>query len=200
MSNTLKPAIRVSHPLKFPIGISDFGELVRDKYTFVDKSLMIKELIEKGSKVNLITRPRRFGKTINLSMLQYFFSAKVIGQPTGDLFNELEIAKYPDIMEKQGHYPVIFLTFKDIKKTDFDTFIEELKEVISNLYGGYPELTTSDKIPSFKQKGIQAILEMNANLTQLSSSIKNLSELLYLHYQQKVVILSQNFILVPQRI
>src|SRR5689334_4031808 len=106
---------RMARRVRMPIGISDFAEVVRGCYAFVDKTSLIGEIIERGSKLTLITRPRRFGKTLNLSMLQYFFSAQVQGQPTRDLFDGLAISKRRAIMARQGQHPVIFLTFKGIK-------------------------------------------------------------------------------------
>jgi hypothetical protein len=92
------------------IGGSDFGELVQEDLLFVDKTLFIKEIINDKSRVVLITRPRRWGKTLNLSMLDYFLSANVYDQKTAELFDNLLIAKEPEnyIEKHQGKYPVIF--------------------------------------------------------------------------------------------
>ena len=94
-----------------PIETSDFKELIEGNNYFVDKSLLIKEFIENGAKIILTPRPRRFGKTLNLSMLKYFFDIRT-KEETKDLFKGLKIENEKEIMELQGGYPVIFITFK----------------------------------------------------------------------------------------
>ncbi len=102
--------------LRMPIGQSDFSLLIRKNYYFVDKSLFIQEILEDSADIPLITRPRRFGKTLNLSMLRYYFAKEVDGQETDNLFKGLNIQHAPEeIRQHQGKYPVIFLTFKDLK-------------------------------------------------------------------------------------
>ncbi|MGK5094755.1 AAA family ATPase, partial [Deltaproteobacteria bacterium TL4] len=97
---------------KLPIGLSDFKELIEKSYTYVDKSLLIQEVLECGDKVLLLPRPRRFGKTLNLSMLRYFFEKT---EPANTaLFAGLAIERHPELMARQGQYPVIYLTFKDV--------------------------------------------------------------------------------------
>src|SRR5688572_9769521 len=98
-----------------PVGVDDFADMATGGYLFCDKTLMIKELLEKkGDIVTLITRPRRWGKSLNMSMLHYFFAPEVNGQTTKGLFQNLKIADYPDCIAYQGQYPVIFISFKDI--------------------------------------------------------------------------------------
>src|SRR5437868_6295594 len=103
---------------KVPIGVDDFAK-ISDKerdYLFVDKSLMIRDLINNGAEVSLIIRPRRWGKTLNMSMLRYFFAPAVNGVPTKGMFDRLKIAKEKngEYLKQQGIYPVIFISFKDI--------------------------------------------------------------------------------------
>ena len=99
-----------------PVGISNFKELIEKNYLFADKSLFIKDIIEDGAKIILITRPRRFGKTLNLSMLYYFLGINHSGEGEKNLFENLNISKYDEFCTKhQYQYPVIFITFKDIK-------------------------------------------------------------------------------------
>src|SRR5580704_13443066 len=103
--------------MKLPIGYSDFKEIIDNKFDFVDKSLLIKEVVDDDAQVILITRPRRFGKTLNLSMLKYFFAAEVNGHSTRGLFDSLKIQHAGIVyMQLQGKHPVIFVTFKDIKE------------------------------------------------------------------------------------
>ncbi|HBL98086.1 TPA: AAA family ATPase [Candidatus Dependentiae bacterium] len=97
------------------IGIDDFKELIEENYYFADKSLLIKELLDSKAKVTLIPRPRRFGKTLNMSMLRHFFEKVDLNHSRRHLFNGLKIEQHPNCMEHQGKYPVIWLTFKDAK-------------------------------------------------------------------------------------
>ena len=120
------------------LGKDNFKEIIEDNNYYVDKSLFIKALIKLDAKVSLITRPRRFGKTLNMSMLQYYFERKEIaGKDYSYLFEELEISKTEDrYLNEQGKYPVIYLTLKNAKLNNWEGTYEELKEVISNEYLG----------------------------------------------------------------
>lgn len=111
------------------IGIDDFERLVEGGYYFIDKSLLIKEWLESGAVVTLIPRPRRFGKTLNLSMLRYFFEKTESSKRL--LFKGLNIEQYPECMAHQGKYPVIWLTFKDVKKDEWEPCYEKIREVMS---------------------------------------------------------------------
>ena len=109
-----------------PVGVDDFRELVsfRDpegrKNIFIDKTLFIRDLLTGNDKITLITRPRRFGKTINMSMLEHFFNREVGGKPTKGLFDNLKIAKHPEIMAYQGKtLSNIFITFKEVRGSNF---------------------------------------------------------------------------------
>src|SRR6188768_511150 len=114
-----------------PVGTEDFGRVISRKLDFVDKSLFIQMLLDdKGTDIAVFTRPRRFGKTLNLSMLHYFLAEKVNGEETKGLFDGLKIAKYGDeYMRHQGKYPVVSVTFKDIKELKY----ENAKLMLSNL-------------------------------------------------------------------
>ena len=126
-----------------PIGPSDFKKIIDGNFDFVDKSLLIKDLLEDDAEVILITRPRRFGKTLNMSMLRYFFADKIKTQPTRNLFDSLKITEYPKYMAFQGKYPVIFLSFKDIKESSYETMYARFCKVISDLYSDYRYLLDS---------------------------------------------------------
>ena len=139
-------SVEIVNPEKsylFPVGISDFIELVTyknsrgDEYLYIDKTEFIEEIDSDGSKVIVLTRPRRFGKTINLSMLEYFYAPVVDGEPTKGLFDKLEIAKYPHCMEKQGSTPVIFLSLKGVKQNNYEDCIRTLKSLMSDTYKKY---------------------------------------------------------------
>lgn len=180
-------------PFRLPVGVSDFGKLIRRHYVFVDKSLMIREVIQDGAEVTLITRPRRFGKTLNLSMLQHFFSREVIGQQTAGLFDDLLISKDLDSMTHQGQYPVIFFTFKGIKEVNFELAKEKLRAAIAELYQGYPELIDSPHLAVEQKTKIANLRSERASLVELSNAIKNLTEYLYRHYQKPVLLLIDEY-------
>lgn len=93
-----------------PIGISDFERIINENYYYVDKSLLLKELISRKAQVTLIPRPRRFGKTLSMSMIKYFFEKQTDSKR--ELFKELATYQIPDCMKEQGQYPVIYLTFQ----------------------------------------------------------------------------------------
>lgn len=116
---------------KIQVGSSDFKDIRDGNFLFVDKSIFIKELIDDGSNVVLIPRPRRFGKTLNMSMVKYFFDNK---EDNRDLFNGLDIENYEEIMKHQGKYPVIFISFKGVKAINIDGFYYKMKDTIPNLY------------------------------------------------------------------
>ncbi|MDF2925429.1 MAG: ATPase [Paenibacillaceae bacterium] len=116
-----------------PIGISDFRKVVEDGYYYVDKSPLIRELLDNGSEAILQPRPRRFGKTLNLSMLRYYFE-RTEGDARG-MFQDLEILKQGEAYTRhQGKYPVIFLTFKDVKCQSWEECVGEIRKVIGEEY------------------------------------------------------------------
>jgi len=114
---------------KPPIGVSDFKKLRKEERYYVDKSLLIQKVWESGADVLLLPRPRRFGKTLNLSMLRYFFEKTE--DSNADLFDLLLISGQPEIMAHQGRYPLIYLTFKDVKESTWEDCLEKLKLLIS---------------------------------------------------------------------
>ncbi len=184
---------------KIPIGVDDFNELVNSSsdFLFVDKSLMIKELIDDGSKLSLIIRPRRWGKTLNMSMLQYFFSPEINGVSTKGIFDNLKIAKEKDgfyIKEYQGKYPVIFISFKNIKQDSLDNFFEKIIDLISETYREHEQvLVKSTKLTDTQKNIYKTLLNREANQAQLENSLKFLSECLYHHYNKNVIILIDEY-------
>ena len=118
--------------MKLPIGISDFKELITGDYLFADKSLFVKDIIDDGAKVILLTRPRRFGKTLNLSMLSYFLDYNQDKQI--NLFDNLLISQDLEFCQKQqNQYPVIFVSFKDIKQPNYQESYLDIKKLIKNI-------------------------------------------------------------------
>jgi len=160
---TSTSSIRSTAPIKLPIGVSDFGNLIRGGYTFVDKTPLIEEIVDQAAEVTLITRPRRFGKTLNLSMLQHFFAPIAWGQPTAGLFDGLAIFARPNVMAHQGKYPVIFFSFKDIRATTLAEFDGKFRGLLSSLCNDYPELLNSPKLSARDRKVFQALLDKQAD-------------------------------------
>ena len=114
------------------IGLSDFKELIEEDFYYFDKTKFIDEIIQDGAKVKLFTRPRRFGKTLNMSMLKYFFDVEK-KEENRKLFKDLYIEKTESIKE-QGQYPVIFLSLKDLKATTWEIMEKDIKSTVSRLF------------------------------------------------------------------
>ncbi|MBR8722511.1 hypothetical protein IX325_000819 [Fusobacterium necrophorum subsp. funduliforme] len=173
----------------FPNGISDFKLLREEKYYYVDKTELIEELQREIGKTILFTRPRRFGKTLNMSMLQYFWDISN-KEENRKLFQGLKIERSP-YMEEQGKYPVIYMTLKDMKYGTWKEILEEMQFLVSELFYSYQfllkDLNEFD-IPLFKN-----IIMKKANISELSNSLKLLSRILKNYYQKKVVILIDEY-------
>ncbi len=183
----------VGHTIETTTAI--FSNMVINNRLLVDKTLMIKEFIE-GKTVSLITRPRRFGKTLNMSMLQHFLSTEVIGIPTAGLFDNFAIAKVDNgefLKKHQGQYPVIFITFKDTKETSFESTINQLRDLIQELYREHTQCLLSEKINQHDKVLFQAYLEGSINDEKLQKSLKFLSEFLFKVYNKKVIMLIDEY-------
>ena len=115
-----------------PVGIEDFKELIQEGYYYIDKTLLIDEMLMNKSKVTLFTRPRRFGKTLNMSMLKYFFDVKD-KEENKKLFENLKVSD-SEYMSEQGKYPVIFISLKDLKGDTWEECLKRLKLFIFDLY------------------------------------------------------------------
>lgn len=176
---------------KIPIGISDFKTLIREEYLFVDKSLLIKEFWESNGQTILVPRPRRFGKTLNMSMLRYFFENS--NEDNSSLFKVLEIEKHKDIMELQGKYPVIYLTFKDEKYSSFEYLQIGLRNILSRLYKEYEYCLDNEKILEIDKEYYYSVINKKASLIDLSNALKMLSEYLYNYHGKKVIILIDEY-------
>ena len=170
--------------MQLPIGYDDFGKVIEKGLNYVDKSLFIKEILDDINNESIvITRPRRFGKTFNLSMLHYFLSAEVYGKPTKELFNQLEISKYSKkYMQHQGKYPVVSITFKDVKTSNYTLAYSSLSKLISDLYLTYEYLLFSLKLSDQHKRNFKNILEESINEAQLKSALKDLMYYLFLHH------------------
>ncbi|WP_419241250.1 AAA family ATPase [Cardinium endosymbiont of Nabis limbatus] len=181
---------------KLPIGVSNFQELVKGDYLFCDKTVMIADFLSKGEKVTLIARPRRWGKTLNMSMLQHFFSEEVNGVNTKGLFDDLVISKLDGgsyINQHQGKYPIIMISFKDVHADNFEGEYNSVYRLTIEVYSAYAYLLKSNKINEIQLGQLHTILNKQSNQQELESSLKLLSQCLYQHHGQKVYILIDEY-------
>lgn len=178
-----------------PIGYDNFRDVIDQKLTLVDKSLLIKEFLDdRGTQVALITRPRRFGKTLNLSMLHHYFADEVRGRPTKDLFAGMKILQEGEqYLQHQGAYPVIALGFKDVKDGSFESAYANLSLLLSRTYNDHVNVLDSAKLSSQQKYKFEAILNGKANEAQINSSLLDLSDCLYQHYDKKVILLLDEY-------
>ena len=177
---------------KVPIGIDSFNEIISDNYYFADKSLFIKDIIEDGSKVLLIPRPRRFGKSLNMSMLKYFFTSKN-AEKNRELFNGLKIEKETEIMKLQGKYPLIYISFKDVKESSWENCYSNTKDLIQSLFDEFNYVLESPKLSKFEKIKFDDILLGEGNKSNYESSLKFLSKLLYNYHGVKPIILIDEY-------
>ena len=171
-----------------PVGIEDFKELIQEGYYYIDKTLLIDEMLMNKSKVTLFTRPRRFGKTLNMSMLKYFFDVKD-KEENKKLFENLKVSD-SEYMSEQGKYPVIFISLKDLKGNTWEENFVLIKKHIKNLYMEFYDL--KDKLnPIFKNDFEKIVMEKED--ADWIYSLKNLSNYLYEYYRKSVIILIDEY-------
>lgn len=174
-----------------PVGISDFVR-AQSEYYYVDKTMMIKEFLDDKPLVSLFTRPRRFGKTLNMDMLRVFF--ELSKEDTGKYFEDKAIWKCGENYTKhQGKYPVIFLTFKDVKFDTWEATQNKIASLLQAEFARHSELASSDKLPSFEKIYFDKVLSGNANEVELSSTLEYLSRMLYEHYEINPVIIIDEY-------
>ena len=171
------------------IGLSDFKELIEEDFYYFDKTKFIDEIVKDGAKVKLFARPRRFGKTLNMSMLKYFFDIKE-GQENRKLFKDLYIEKTESFKE-QGQYPVIFLSLKDLKATTWEIMEKDIKLTVSRLFLDHRYLLND--LDKFDTITFENIIMKNTNIEDLKEALKFLTENLYKKYNQKVVVLIDEY-------
>ena len=174
---------------KLPIGLSDFKKLIEGSYYYFDKTNFIDEIIKDGSEVKLFTRPRRFGKTLNMSMLKYFFDIKE-AEENRKLFKNLYIEKTENFRE-QGQYPVVFLSLKDLKADNWESMVNYLKVLISNLCLENRYLLKN--LDSFDKVLFENYINKNAKIESLKDTLKFLTRILYEKYNKKVIILIDEY-------
>ena len=174
---------------RLAIGVSDFKKIIKGDFYYFDKTKLIEEIINDGSEVKLFTRPRRFGKTLNMSMLKYFFDIEN-KEENKKLFKDLYIEK-TDAFKEQGQYPVIFLSLKDLKASNWEEMEEKISVVLSDLFSEY-EYLINDLLGSDSNK-LKKIINEDANLSNLGRSLKLLTKILYEKYNKKVVVLIDEY-------
>ena len=174
------------------IGESDFkGLRIRDNY-YIDKTMYIKDIIDNQSRVILVTRPRRFGKTLNMSMLRYYFDCKQ--ENNKELFKGLKIMSQDEkYTSKLGEYPVIYLTLKDIQDSTYDKMLRTLKIPVLDMYQDHRYLLESDKIYPEEKEKITEILYEKEDETILRNSVRELSKYLNRHYGKPVILLVDEY-------
>ena len=178
--------------MNIPVGISDFRRIREENYYYIDKSGLISTLLENTpAQVTLITRPRRFGKTLGMSMLANFFD---ISQDSRQLFKGLEISGNQALCaDWMNQYPTIFLSFKDIGGTSFENAFNLLRFVIAQLYDNYKFLLDDPDIPSAQKEIFQRLQRQTASLTDIQGALLILTKMLHSYYKKPVIILLDEY-------
>ena len=170
------------------LGIDNFKKIINENYYYFDKTKIIEELLINGSEVTLFTRPRRFGKTLNMSMLKYFFDVRN-REENKALFNDLYISK-SEWMVKQGEYPVIFVSFKDIKKSTWESSYEKIRRIISSLFK--ENIHIKSKLSPEEQREFDSYLKKEEKCS-MDEALYVLSEYLTRYYGKKVILLIDEY-------
>ena len=175
---------------KLPIGIEFFADIRKQGFYYIDKTMLIKELLESRGKVNLFTRPRRFGKTLSMSTLKEFF--EIGGNP--ELFQGLRISGEKKLCEVyQGKYPVIFLTLKGVEGENFEEACDMLAAAIANECGRLSYLADSPKIRSTDITIFQRLMSQSGSKTELRMSLATLMRMLHVYYGEQVILLMDEY-------
>ena len=174
---------------RVPIGKDDFKKIIDGNYYYVDKSELIKDIF--GEEVILYTRPRRFGKTLNMSMLNYFYNVKE--KENAYLFNDLAISKDEEVMQHQNKYPVIILSLKDMKRDTFERQIEKFQSMVSKIIEQHTELLSSNQLDEYDKNMLLAYRKRESSRNDIEDALLNISQCLEKHYKEKVVILIDEY-------
>lgn len=178
-------------PKPLPIGISDFKKIIDGNYAYVDKTLLIKELLETGAEICLIPRLRRFGKTLNLSMLHYFFEKT--DHDTSHLFSSLAIWKEEKFRLLQGQFPVIFFSLKDIKESTWEDSLDSFREIIASEFQRHRYLLDSDVLAPEEKTRFKTILEEEGPHRLYRDTLRLLSKWLYLYHKKRPILLIDEY-------
>ena len=171
-----------------PVGIENFEDIIKDNYYYVDKSMLIEDILVNRAAVTLFTRPRRFGKTLNMSMIKYFFDVRNKDE-NRKLFEGLKIFG-SEYMKEQGKYPVIFVSLKDLRADTWEMCLMEIKKLISKIYREFQYIT--EKMNE-DDKEIYDSIKNRKNDMDLNTSIELLSEYLFEYYGERVIILIDEY-------
>ena len=174
---------------RIPIGLSDFKHLIEEDFYYFDKTKFIDEIIQDGAQVKLFTRPRRFGKTLNMSMLKYFFDIKE-AEENRKIFKDLYIEK-TDSFKEQGQYPVIFLSLKDLKARTWEIMEKDIKSTVASLFSEYKYLLKD--LDKFDTITFENVIMKNIELENLKEILKFLTKILYEKYNKKVIVLIDEY-------
>ena len=171
------------------IGVSDFKHLIEEDFYYFDKTKFIDEIIKDGAQVKLFTRPRRFGKTLNMSMLKYFFDIKE-AEENRKLFKNLYIEK-TETFKEQGQYPVVFLSLKDLKATTWEEMERKIIITLSDFLSEYEYLL--NELSGINFENLKNIIYKKAGIDDLTTTLKFLTKILYEKYNKKIVVLVDEY-------
>lgn len=182
---------KMTPALPMPIGITDY-RLASSEYYYVDKTLMIRDFLDERPMVSLFTRPRRFGKTLNMDMLRTFFEKT--DEDTSVYFKDKKIwqcgKKYRDY---QGRYPVIFITFKDVKRDTWEETYDQITKILRQEFERHRKLLVSSCCSRYEKEYFRSVLEGKANATDMMMSLQRLSQMLDEHYGIAPVIIIDEY-------
>ncbi len=177
--------------INLPVGVSKFEKIRKDNYFYVDKTGLVADILKEKTEVLLITRPRRFGKTLNMSMLESFFD---IRKDSRDLFEGLQITKEHNLCKDwMNQYPTISISFKQVDGLDFDGAYDMLELMISELYKKHSYLLESEKVCDSDKEIIKRIMSRDTSLTDIKGSLMLLTKLLQQHYEKPVILLIDEY-------
>ena len=174
---------------RLPIGMSDFKRIIEENYYYVDKTGLISSILRDGANVNLFTRPRRFGKTLNMSMLKYFFNVEN-KEENKKLFSGLDIEK-SEYMSEQGQYPVIFISLKSIKAKTWEEAIQEIRLLVLELFSEYKYLL--EDLDEYDLPRFKKYLMGNADFSELKNALLFLTRILFQKYKKEVILLIDEY-------
>ena len=182
---------KVANNKSLPIGISDYVRAQADYY-YVDKTLLIKEFLDQKPLVSLFTRPRRFGKTLNMDMLRVFF--EISEEDTSKYFEDKAIWRCgEEYRRQQGQYPVVFLTFKDVKFDSWKATLDKIRDLLQEEFGRHQELATSDRLAEYEKTYFAKIINGDASEVDLTASLAKLSQMLTKHYGKAPIIIIDEY-------
>ena len=191
--NIIKQKEGIAMNQKVSIGIQDFESIRKNNCFYIDKTHFIKEWWDCGDAVTLIARPRRFGKTLNMSMLEQFFSNHY--EEREDLFEGLSVWEHEEYRNLQGTYPVIALTFANVKETNFLDVKKRISQIIADLFTKHRFLMDSEQLDEAERKYIRSIIDYQSQIPDdiITMSIHKLSDFLSRYYDKKVIILLDEY-------